>query len=133
MKKILLCTSFLFATLCSFSQNNTDVPESVKPTFDVIVKRNVTSAIINGNFYTNIITTFKAADVFDWSEGVKVIVRDELTNKKVYKKRFSKSYLYVYSDNSIQIGKGNATTEIVCFKSKNDGTWKMEIDEGGIY
>ncbi len=132
MKKILFFTFFLLATMCSYAQENKKEPESAKPTFDVTVNRIVDSAKINGKYYNNVVVEFKASDIVDWADGVKIIVKDKYTNKKLYKKRFSNSYLYVYSDKSIQVGKGNATTEVICEK-KSYGDWIIEIEENGIY
>ena len=49
------------------------------------------------------------------------------TGKKLYSKRFSKSYLYAFSDGTIQVGKGNALTQLTLFKSKEYSVWLMEI------
>lgn len=49
------------------------------------------------------------------------------TGKKLYSKRFSKSYLYTFSDGTIQVGKGNALTQLTLFKSKEYSVWLMEI------
>ena len=132
MKKILFCTFFLLVTMCLYAQENKKDPESAKPTFGVTVNRVVDAAKINGKYYYNVAVEFKASDIMDWSEGVKIKVKHRYTDKKLYKKRFSNSYLYVYSDKSIQVGKGNATTEVICQKDSY-GDWIIEIEEDGIY
>ena len=53
--------------------------------------------------------------------------------KKLYNKRFPKSYLYAFSDGTIQVGKGNALTQLTLFKSKEFNVWLMEIRKNGIY
>lgn len=56
-----------------------------------------------------------------------------LKQGKTYSKRFSKSYLYAFSDGTIQVGKGNALTQITLFKSKEYSVWLMGIRKNGIY
>ena len=41
------------------------------------------------------------------------------TGKKLYSKRFSKSYLYAFSDGTIQVGKGNALLNLHYLSQKN--------------
>ena len=59
--------------------------------------------------------------------------KDNNTGKKIYRKRFSKSYLYVFSDGTIEVGKGNALTQIILFKYKDGSGWGMILKERGIY
>lgn len=64
-------------------------------------------AAIEQNNYLDVIVKFKAAELGDYfTNGVKVVVVDNNTGKKIYRKRFSKSYLYVFSDGTIEVGKG---------------------------
>jgi hypothetical protein len=133
MKKILFFTFFVLTTLCAIAQDGKQETESAKPTFNVTVKRDIDIAVINGKTFNNIKVEFRAAAIdADFVDGVRVIVRDNLSNKKIYSYRFWQSYLYVFSDKSIQIGKGNATTEVLCFKNY-DGKWYLTIKEDGIY
>lgn len=133
MKKILCFTFFVLTTLCAIAQDGKQETESAKPTFNVTVKRDIDIAVINGKTFNNIKVEFRAAAInADFVDGVRVIAKDNLTNKKIYTHRFWKSYLYVFSDNSVQIGKGNATTEALCFKNY-DGKWYLTIKEDGIY
>lgn len=107
--------------------------ESAKPTFGVTMEREVALAQIEKKFYANVIVELKAAAISDlFVEGVKVVVKDGSTGERVYKKRFSKSYLYGFSDGTIQVGKGNPLTQISLYKT-DDGTWQMIIKEKGIY
>ena len=77
-----------------------------------------------------IVVSAEITDIF--VEGVKVTVRDE-NGKKIYKKRFSKSRLYAFSDGTIQIGKGNAVTNMNLYKDSDTRKWYMELREKGIY
>ena len=130
MKKILFFTFFVLTTLCAIAQDGKQETESAKPTFNVTVKRDIDIAGINGKTFNNIKVEFRAAAISDFVDGVRVIVRDNLSNKKIYNHRFWQSYLYVFRDNSVQIGKGNATTEVLCFKSY-DGKWYLTINTMG--
>ena len=51
----------------------------------------------------------------------------------IYKKRFISSRLYAYSNGQLQVGKGNALTNIIISKSKYSEKWYMELKENGIY
>lgn len=116
-------------TIASFAQS-----ESAKPTFGVKLDREVAIAKIEKETYQDVIVELKSADLGDlFTEGVKIIVKDAKTGKKLYSKRFSKSYLYAFSDGTIQVGKGNALTQLTLFKSKEYNVWLMEIRKNGIY
>ena len=129
MKKLITLLIITIFSFCAHSQ------ESAKPSFGVKLERNVDLAVIEGKTYYNVIVELDAASIEDmFKEGVKVTVKDgENPKKKIYKKRFSKSYLYGFSDGTIQVGKGNVLTQLTLFKSKDTGNWLMEIKEKGIY
>lgn len=96
--------------------------------------REVAFAIIEKEFYQDVIVELKSADLGDlFTEGVKITVIDTKTGKKIYKKRFAKSYLYAFSDGTINVGKGNALTQLILFKSEEYDGWLMNIREKGIY
>ena len=100
----------------------------------ITLYRNVSLAAIEQNNYLDVIVKFKAAELGDYfTNGVKVVVVDNNTGKKIYRKRFSKSYLYVFSDGTIEVGKGNALTQIILFKYKDGSGWGMILKERGIY
>ena len=127
MKKLLVLFVFVFSIISAFAQS-----ESVKPTFGVNLERVVSYASINGETHTNLTVELRAAELGDpFVEGVRVIVTDNETGKKIYEKRFWKSYLYAFSDGTIEVGKGNALTQISLYKSKGD--WIMNLREKGIY
>jgi len=129
MKQIISTFVCLLFAISSFAQS-----ESAKPTFGVELEREVSFAIIEKETYRNVIVNLKSADFGDlFVEGVKITVTDAETGKKIYKKRFSKSYLYAFSEGTIQVGKGNALTQLILSKSKYDSKWIMEIKEKGIY
>lgn len=129
MKKTLLLLCFFFCSIIVFAQS-----ESVKPTFGVELDREVAFAIIEKETYKDVVVELKSADFGDFFvEGVKITVKDAKTGKRIYKKRFSKSYLYAFSNGTINVGKGNALTQLILIKSKEHDVWLLEIREKGIY
>lgn len=129
MKKVIIIFLVFFYAIVSFAQS-----ESAKPTFGVKLDREVALAKIEKETYQDVIVELRSADLGDlFTEGVKIIVKDAKTGEKLYSKRFSKSYLYAFSDGTIQVGKGNALTQLTLFKSKEYGVWLMEIRKNGIY
>lgn len=123
---LLVCIS-----VCSIAQDYTK-SESAKTTFGVTLERECSDIMIEKTIYHNVAIELKAADIIDlFTDGVKVTVTDE-NGKKIYKKRFSKSYLYVFPSKTIQVGKGNAITQVSLYKNKG-GEWEAIIKEKGIY
>ena len=101
MKKVFVVFLFIFSTVSTFAQSE---GESVKPIGGITLYRNVSLAAIEQNNYLDVIVKFKAAELGDYfTNGVKVVVVDNNTGKKIYRKRFSKSYLYVFSDGTIAV------------------------------
>lgn len=123
---LLVCIS-----VCSIAQDYTK-SESAEPTFGVTLERECSDIAIENTIYHNVTIELKAADISDlFTDGVKVTVTDE-NGKKIYKKRFSKSYLYVFPSKAIQVGKGNAIIQVGLYKNR-DGEWEAIIREKGIY
>jgi hypothetical protein len=128
-KTLVLFLSLLLLPIIAFA----DDTESARPTFGVKIERNVDIAIIEGETYLNVVVEFNAAAIDDiFKEGVKITVKDS-NGKKIYKKRFSNSYLYGFSSGAIQVGKGNVLTQVILCKSSSTGKWCMELREKGIY
>lgn len=129
MRKVIITLLFFLCSIMTFAQS-----ERVKPTFGVELDREVAFAIIEKETFKDVIVELKSADLGDlFVDGVKIIVKDAITGKMLYKKRFSNSYLYAFSDGSIQVGKGNALTQVILYKSKEYDVWLMEIRKKGIY
>lgn len=126
MKKyiILLIILFIFP-LISFANEE---PEKVSPTLNVELERPVQRALIEGKPHFNVSVELDAGRY----GGVKILVKDPQTGKKIYKKNFKNSYLYAFSDGTIQIGKGNALTQLTLVKSIG-GFYLMEVREKGLY
>lgn len=129
MKKAIITFLFFLCSIMTFAQS-----ESAKPTFGVELDREVAIAIIEKETYKDVVVELKSADLDDlFVDGVKITVKDAKTGKRIYKKRFSKSYLYAFSDGTIQVGKGNALTQLILYKSKEYDVWLLEIRKKGIY
>ncbi|EET16435.1 hypothetical protein BSFG_02582 [Bacteroides sp. 4_3_47FAA] len=129
MKKAIITFLFFLCSIMTFAQS-----ESAKPTFGVELDREVAIAIIEKETYKDVVVELKSADLGDlFVDGVKITVKDAKTGKRIYKKRFSKSYLYAFSDGTIQVGKGNALTQLILYKSKEYDVWLLEIRKKGIY
>ena len=129
MRKAIITFLFFLCTMMTFAQS-----ESVKPTFGVELDREVALAIIEKETFEDVVVELKSADLGNFFvDGVKITVKDAKTGKKIYKKRFSKSYLYAFSDGTIQVGKGNALIQLILYKSKEYDVWLLEIRKKGIY
>lgn len=129
MRKAIITFLFLLCSIVTFAQS-----ESAKPTFGVELDREVALAVIEKETFKDVIVELKSADLGDlFVDGVKITIKDAKTGKRIYKKRFSKSYLYAFSDGTIQVGKGNALTQLILYKSKEYDVWLLEIRKKGIY
>ena len=125
---ILILACFISAA----AKDGKQTEETASPTFGVTVERKCGVVVIEKEVYHNATIELKAAELGDlFVEGVKVTVWDENGNK-IYKKRFSKSFLYAYSDGSIYIARGNALTQVQVHKDSS-GEWRAKIRAKGIY
>ena len=103
-----------------------------KPVYGIELDREVEMAIIEGETYWNVVIELKSDD--DFSSGVKILVKDSMTGKKIYKKKFKKSYLYVFTpEGTVVVGVGDALTQVIIGKSNETGSWLAKIREKGIY
>jgi hypothetical protein len=131
MKKLFLVMLLVCISVCSIAQTDTK-SESAKPTFGVTVERDCNAVMIEKKIYYNVTVELKAAEITDlFSEGVKVTVTDE-NGKKIYKKRFSKSFLYAFPSGTIKVGRGYAIMQVTLYRNK-DENWEAIIREKGIY
>ena len=129
----LLSLLFMLWSVVVYSQSPNDAAESVMPSYGVKLERPVAIAMINGVEYSDVVVELKAYEAIDLFSGVKVTIKDAVTGKKLYKKRFSKSRLYGFSDGSISIGKGNVLIQMILYKSKEYNVWCMALQEKGLY
>ena len=125
MKRIIFLIIFILSITTIFAQ------DYISPSFDVTLEREIDFAAIEDKVYTNIIVEINSAKT---GAGVKVTIKDASNpNTVIYKKNYSKSYLYGDSDGSIIIAQGNILVQLVILKDPERKEWKMQIKEKGIY
>lgn len=100
----------------------------ISPTSGIVLEREVPVAYIENETFNNVSIELRAYDY----RGVKVIVRDATTKKKIYKKKLY-SYLYCFPNGAIQVGIGDALTQISILKNNDTNMWWAQIKEKGIY
>lgn len=133
MKKVLLFLVMFMTCVVSFAQSNDS--EKIKPLLDTEIVRKCAILDIEGKYYENVTVTIKSNKPdYVWIDKykVKVTVTDASGNK-VWKKTFNNSFLYVFSDGQIQIGKKNFY-QMVILRSSSSGNWKGVVREKeGVY
>ena len=133
MKKVLLFLVMLMTCVVSFAQSNDS--EKIKPLLDTEIVRKCAILDIEGKYYENVTVTIKSnLPDYVWIDKykVKVTVTDASGNK-VWKKTLNNSFLYVFSDGQIQIGKKNFY-KMVILRSSSSGNWEGVVREKeGIY
>ena len=133
MRKLLLFLVMLTINIVSFAQNSE--PEKAKPMTDTEIVRKCAILDIEGKYYENVTVTIKSNKPdYVWIDKykVKVTVTDASGNK-VWKKTLNNSFLYVFSDGQIQIGKKNFY-QMVILRSSSSGNWKGVVREKeGVY
>ena len=134
MKKHILTILLALFSIISFAnpQADDDDPEISAPSYGIEFDRKVAWAIIEGKEYENVIVDIKVADIGDVLTGVRVVVKDVDTDKIIYKKRFSRSYLYGFSGGRIAIGRGNILTQMRLYRNEETGSWVMELRKKGL-
>ena len=110
-------------------------PEKALPTYGIKLDRPIYEAEIEGSIYHNVIVVLEVDDwatgqSFSYYDGVKIKIKDSGENK-IYEKRFNKSYLYGFSDGTLQVGKGMALCQAILFKK--DDVWHLKVREMGLY
>ena len=133
MKKVLLFLILLTINNVGFAQS--DEFKNVMPLTDTEIVRKVTILDIEGQNYENVTVTMKSNQpdfVFTDKFKVKVTVTDT-SGAKVWNKTFKNSFLYVFSNGLIKIGKPNFSQMIIC-KLSDDGEWVGQVREKeGLY
>ena len=133
MKKVLLFLVMLMTYVVSFAQSNDS--EKIKPLLDTEIVRKCANLDIEGKYYENVTVTIKSNEPdYVWIDKYKVkgTVTDASGNK-VWKKTLNNSFLYVFSDGQIQIGKKNFY-KMVILRSSSSGNWKGVVREKeGVY
>lgn len=135
MKKYLTTLLFtIFATL-AFSQSQSDETETAKPMLDTEIERKVSVMDIEGATYEDVKIIMKSISpdyiLYD-KHRVKVTIKDK-DDKKVWKKTLYNTFMYVFKNGQVQIGKQNFD-QIVIYKSPFDNSYYGVIREKeGVY
>ena len=108
--------------------------ETTKPLTDTEIERNVSRLDIEGKEYKNVKVTFKSISpdyYFSDKHKVKVTIVD-MDDKKVWKKTLKNTFLYVFSNGQIPVGRPNFNKILI---QKNDsGSFIGKIREKeGVY
>ena len=126
MKKTAILFTILLITICTFAQ------ESVSPSLGTNIQRRVSVMRIEGKLINNVLVEFKSNTpdyVFVDKGNVKVTVTKE--GKEVYKKKFKDSYLYIFGNGQIQVGKPNFTKVLIA--PFEDKYWGEINEKEGVY
>jgi len=105
-----------------------DEPEKSSPSRDTEIVCRCPFMNIEGEYYFYVTVTLKSISpdyIFTDKYKVKIIVSDKYGNK-IYKKTFKNSYLYIFSNGQIQVGKPKFTQVLI---TKEDDGWYAEIKE----
>ncbi len=108
-----------FTVSLTFAQNE---PETASPLMNTEIMRKVAFLDIEGKIYEDIIISFKSITpdyVIPNKYKVKVNTVDR-NGKSIYKKTFKNTFLYVFSNGQIQVGKKNFD-QIIIKKSVSTG------------
>lgn len=131
MKRVVLLLIVFFSFTICFAQ--IDKIEKSAPSYDTEIVRRCAILCIEGKYYSDVVITMKSVSpdyLFTDCYKVKVTVKDK-KGKKIYKKDFIRSYLYIFNNGQIQIGKPKFNQIVI--KRDND-YWYGEINEKeGIY
>ena len=133
MKKVLLFLVMLMTYVVSFAQSNDS--EKIKPLLDTEIVRKCANLDIEGKYYENVTVTIKSNEPdYVWIDKYKVKVTvTYASGNKVWKKTLNNSFLYVFSDGQIQIGKKNFY-KMVILRSSSSGNWEGVVREKeGVY
>ena len=126
MKRIIF---LLIACLTmAFGYAKSDEPEKSSPSRNTEIVRRCPFMNIEGEYYFYVTVTLKSISpdyFFTDKYKVKIIVSDKYGNK-IYKKTFKNSYLYIFSNGQIQVGKPKFTQVLI---TKEDDGWYAEIKE----
>ena len=109
MKKIIcllmLMLSFMFTQTMNAQDNQSGVLQSL-PSVGTKIERNLVWIDIEGTYYNNAHLLLQS--YYDYRYR-KFVVRVNVTqnHKRIYSKRYNDSYMYLFSNGTIQVGRPN--------------------------
>lgn len=124
MKKLLFIAAFLLSAIGTYAQGE------VNPSFNVNVEKIVAHFDIEGKGYDNVAASFTSKNTEKKNTVTIIVVNDK--RKKVYKKTISNSFLYVYPNGQIEVGKPDFTQVVVGESNVSSNRWigKIRIKTG---
>ena len=127
--------AILIAMLLTFSiaSHSQDV-ETTKPTEDTEIVRRTAAIDIEGVIHDNVVISLKSisVDMFTGDPKVKVTITDN-NGKKIYKKTFKNSNLYIFSDGHIQVGQPKFNKLIITKSETSDDYIGVIREKEGIW
>ena len=111
MKKLLFLYLLALCALGARAQTDKEDRESSSPSYNTEIVRRCNLIDIEGAKYTNVVVTLKSGKNFWTSTSydpkyyVKVVVKDIIEGKRIYKKTFKNCYLYLFSNGQIQVAR----------------------------
>ena len=129
MKRIL--TFILISLLCAFTASAQSTVETIKPeNTEKDIVRNVDSIDIEGDFYCDVTVHIKSMPKSRYvNPYVNVKIVETRTGKTVFSKILKGSYLFLFSDGQIQVGKHNLR-QIAISKPGKGSAGIIRIKEG---
>lgn len=129
MKRIL--TFILISLLGAFTAHAQGTVETIKPeTTENDIVREIDSMDIEGEFYCNVTVHIKSTPQSQYvTPSVKVKIVETATGKTVFSKTLKGSYLFLFSDGQIQIGK-RSLRQIAISKPGKGSAGIIRIKEG---
>ena len=129
MKRIL--TFILISLLGAFTASAQGTVETIKPeTAENDIARDIDSIDIEGDFYCNVTVHIKSIPQSRYvTPSVKVKIVEKTTGKTVFSKTLKGSYLFLFSDGQIQVGKHNLR-QIAISKSGKNSAGIVRVKEG---
>ena len=128
--KIFINLLFVLFPFIALAQDNV---ETSKPSLDTEIVRHCAFMEIEGDFYSNVTITLKSqspAPFVSDNFRVKVTVKNS-DGKNVYKKTFKNSYLYIFSEGEIQVGKPKFNQ--IMIGKRDDKWWGIIKEKEGIW
>ena len=125
-KKILLCMLLILPMIVQAQESS----EKISPSLDLEIVRRCSALLIEGKTYFKVEVTLKSMSPDHFISDkyrVKVTVRD-INGKKIYKKNFKNSYLYIFNDGHITVGRPKFT-QVIIGKDPDAGIWYGEITQ----
>ena len=135
MKKILYLIILMLLSLSSVVFAQDDYHEKAKPLVNETIVRKVRVMKIEGTTYENVIVTIKSTGpdlILTDCYNVNVLIQD-IKKKKIYKKNFKDSFLYVFRGGQIQVGRVNFNKMVLYEPVDGWSTFGILNEKEGVF